>query len=60
LVALGHDRSALLGGDRAAVDIAHLGGVLLRRQATIRVTSTVAMVHSAEVWWRPVWHMRRW
>jgi hypothetical protein len=60
LIALGDDRSALGGGDRAAVDIAHLVGVSLRRQATIRVHSTVAMVHSAEVWWRPVWHMSRW
>ena len=60
LVALGDDGSALVDGDRLAVEVAELVGVWLRRQDTIRVRSTVAIVQVAELWWRPVSHIIRW
>ena len=61
LVALGHDCSALGGGDRAAIDIAHLVG-----GAVTQTGNDPGAQHGGDgaqrpgVWWRPVWHLSRW
>jgi hypothetical protein len=44
------DRSAFGVGDRAAVNISELVASALRRQATMRVKSTAAIVQVAELW----------
>ena len=60
LVALFDDGAAFGFGDRGAVDVAQLVGLVpLRMQVAMRVTSMVARWQIAESWWRSP-AMSRW
>ena len=60
LVARGDDRSALFGGDGAAIDIAYLVGSAVTQTGDDPGEQHGGDGARAEVWWRPVWHMSRW